>query len=163
MRAGLERLGMPGVAGVGLLLFCLAFQFGSLAPLARELDGLEAEKARLAAAVAAGGTGPLTVAGLPLRPFAEAPELLKLLNTLAEKHGVAVERATYAVKGKEGPLRLEVGMPLKVAYPALRAYLREALALPAAALEELTLQRSLASDPLLAAQVRLSYGFTRTP
>lgn len=163
MKAILERLGLPGVAGFGLLLFCLSFFFGSVQPLQEEQASLAAEKTQLTADITRQlAASPAPGAGA-LSPLAVAPELLKQLNDLAEKHGIAVERTSYVLKDKEGPLRLEVSMPLKVGYPALRAYLRDALALPAGTLEELSLQRSQASDTTVAAQVRLSYGFSRSP
>lgn len=167
----LEKLGMPGVAGIGLLLFCLPFYFGNIAPLRNELTSLENEKAQLAATAAAladaahgadsaRGAG----AGKGLPHLTAAPELLMQLNSLAEKHGLVVERTSYQFKGKDGSPRLEISMPLKASYPSLRAYLRDALALTtSASLDELTLQRSQASDPAVDAQVRLSYGFAATP
>lgn len=158
MKTLLERLGMPGVAGVGLLLFCLAFLAGGVLPLRDELAVLEAERARLAEAGRL-AAAPARDGGLP--SLDEVPALLKQLNALAEKYGIAVERTSYALRDQADGLRLEVSMPLKLGYPALRAYLRDALALPAAALDELILQRSQASDSVLAAQVRLSYGFSR--
>ncbi|HET7775246.1 MAG TPA: hypothetical protein VFK74_02690, partial [Azospira sp.] len=135
MKAVLERLGLPGVAGLGLLLFCLSFFFGSVQPLQEEQASLAAEKTQLTADIARQlAASPAPGAGSAPSPLAVAPELLKQLNALAEKHGIAVERTSYVLKDKEGPLRLEVSMPLKVGYPALRAYLRDALALPAGTL-----------------------------
>ncbi|OHC71260.1 MAG: hypothetical protein A2045_01940 [Rhodocyclales bacterium GWA2_65_20] len=160
----LEKLGLPGIAGLGLLLFCLSFYFGNVAPVRAELASLESEEAQLVATAAANraAAAPAQEAGTgqALPGLIEAPELLRQLNTLANKHGVAVERTAYQIKDKDGPRRLEVSMPLKVGYPALRSYLRDALRLTAAAsLDELSLQRSQAGDAAVAAQVRLSYGF----
>jgi Tfp pilus assembly protein PilO len=164
MKDVIDRLGMPGVLGLGLLLFCLAFYFGNLLPLQRQLAEAETEQAQLVAAARRDGPGSArAAAGQALPPFREAPELLKQLNALAVKHGVVVERSTYLLKDKEGPLRLEVGMPLTLGYPALRAYLRDVLALAAVSLDELSLQRALASDTVLDVQLRLSFGFARTP
>ncbi|HEX5804277.1 MAG TPA: hypothetical protein VFY24_14720 [Azospira sp.] len=161
MKARLAQLGMPGIAGIGLLLFCLAFLIGGVLPLRAELAALQAERARLAEAGRRAAAAPAPDGALP--SLAAAPALLKQLNQLAARHGIAVERASYVLRDQDGGLRLEVSMPLKVGYPALRAYLRDALALPAAALDELILQRAQASDSTLAAQVRLSYGFSRAP
>lgn len=159
MKARLERLGMPGVAGIGLLLFCLAFFVGGVLPLREELAALGAERTQLVEA----GRRAAAVPDEALPSLAAVPTVLKQLNALADSHGIAVERASYVLRDQAGTLRLEVSMPLKVGYPALRAYLRDALALPAAALDELVLQRSQASDGALAAQVRLSYGFSPAP
>lgn len=164
----LERLGMPGIAGIGLLLFCLPFYFGNVAPAQTELANLENERAQLAATAAGRAAAAHGAAGAretgsaqPLPPLADAPEVLKQLNSLAEKYGVVVERASYQMKGKDGQRQLEIGLPLKFgSYPTLRAYLREALALTASAsLEELSVQRQQASDAGVEVQLRLSYSF----
>lgn len=158
----LQKLGLGGVLGCGLLLFCLAFYIGSMVPAEEELASLSGERTRLArdvAQLAAGAASTRDVAP----PIAVA-DLLKRLNLLAEKHGLTVERSAYQLKGEEGARRLEISMPLRVAYPALRAYLRDALALsPGAALDELSLQRTHAGDPALTAQVRLSFAVATAP
>lgn len=158
----LEKLGLPGIAGIGLLLFCLFFYFGSVSSAQENLASLETERAQLAATAVtlAEKAAPPGGRGQHLRPISEAPELLKQLNALAEKDGVTIARASYEIKEKEGQQRLQVSMPLRVGYPSLRAYLIDALALsPSASLDELSLQRTQASDAAVEAQVRLSYGF----
>ncbi|MDD5250692.1 MAG: type 4a pilus biogenesis protein PilO [Rhodocyclaceae bacterium] len=159
----LDRLGLPGVVGAGLLLFCVAFYFGTIAPAQEELANLAAEKAQLAAAQA--GAHHARAAPVQALPsFAQAPELLKQLNALAEKHGVVVTRSSYQVKSTDGTRRFEIDMPLKIAYPLLRAYLRDALALsPTASLDDLNLQRAQATDPAVDADVRLSFSFAAVP
>lgn len=156
MRDMLEKLGWPGVMGIGLLLFCLSFFFGHFLPLLDELHRLERERASLA------GTADATAERPPL-PLPSVPEQLKQLNALATRHGIAIERATYRMQDRAAQLRLEVSMPLTLSYPVLRAYLRDVLAMPAAALEELMLQRAQATDMAVEAQLRLSFGFARAP
>ena len=100
----------------------------------------------------------------PPQPLVDAPELLKQLNALADRHGVVIGRTSYRLTRRDALRRLEVSMPLKVSYPSLRGYLRDALTLSAsAALDELSLQRANAGDTVLEAQVRLSYGFAAAP
>lgn len=170
MRNLVEKLGWTGVIGIGLLLFCLSLFFGHLLPLQDELSRLERERTTLAGTMTATGSGqvpPLLSATpeRPLLPLSAAPEQLKQLNALAIQHGIVIDRATYQMKDQAGQPRLEVSMPLKLNYPVLRAYLRDVLAMPAATLEELMLQRAQVSDALVEAQVRLSFGFAfvRTP
>lgn len=160
----LERLGKPGVIGVGLLIFCLVFYLGNIAPGQDELNRLSSEVTRLQAAAldsqpSAGGQAVATVASE--RPaFATATESLKELSALAEQHGLTIERATYLLSNKDGQRRLEVSLPLKAGYPSLRAYLRDLLALPAGPeLDELQLQRQKASETAIEANLRLSYYF----
>ena len=155
----LDRLGVPGVAGLGLLLFSAAFHLAATAPARAELDDLRAEIGRLTAA--APGSRPAAVVPVQQLPsFAQAPELLKQINALAEKNGVAVTRSSYQVKAEDSTRVYEVDLPLRVAYPTLRAYLRDVLSLaPTARLDDLNLHRAQATDPVVDAEVRLSFSF----
>ncbi len=165
----LEKLGWPGVMGIGLLLFCLSFFFGHLLPMQHELVRLEREREILAESMAAKAAAqvPTTLTATAERPLllplSAAPEQLKQLNALATRHGIVIERATYQMKDQAGQTRLEVSMPLKLNYPVLRAYLRDVLVMPAAVLEEIMLQRAQVTDMVVDAQLRLSFGFERTP
>ena len=166
-----DRLGLPGILGLGLLLFCLSFYLGTIAPARTELQQLTSEERQLTAGAAAeaggkNGTGTAvgTASARPLPVATEIPELLKNLNAAAEKHGVTVERASYSSTDKDGRRRLEVSLPLQASYPSLRAYLRDALALtPLTSLDELHLRRAQSTTPVVEASVRLSYYFVIAP
>jgi Tfp pilus assembly protein PilO len=165
----LERLGAPGVVGLGLLVLALSFYVGTVAPTLEELATQHAEQERLRAALAstaaaaiAGGPGQMASGRLP--GLTAAPELLKQLHQLASTHGAAIDRIGCQLKNRNGLLRLEVTMPLTLPYVALRAYLRDAMKLaPAASLDGLSLQRRTATDASVEAQVRISYGFAVSP
>lgn len=162
----LDRLGKPGVAGLGVLLFCLSFYAGNIAPARSDLDRLQSEVAKLGATARSADTGSAGPAApsrqLPM--FAEATASLKELNAIAEQHGLKIDSATYAVSEKDGQRRLEVNLPIKASYTVFRAYLRDVLALPVApSLDELVLQRQQAGDALIEANVRLSYRFAPAP
>ena len=156
----LERLGMPGVLGLGLLLFSFAFTLGSIAPARTELAGLKQQAAQLQARLPEPGR-PGVEPSAPaeaLPSIASLPELLKNLNALAEQRGVTIDRASYALTGREGQRRMEINLPLKAGYPALRGYLRDVLTLRASpSLDELTLKRQQSTDTVVEANVRLSY------
>ncbi|HEX6735811.1 MAG TPA: GspMb/PilO family protein [Azonexus sp.] len=155
----LDRLGRPGIVGIGLLLFCASYYSGNLAPGQEELARLENQAQQLAA-TARPGTAP-PPAGRTLPAFGEATAALKALAAVAQQHGLAVDQASYRVSDKDGLRRLEVGLPVKAAYPALRAYLRDVLALPAApVLDELSLQRVPSGEAQVEASLRLSFYFT---
>jgi hypothetical protein len=150
---GLDRLGMTGVIGIGCLLFSPAFYFGKVAPAEEQLVSLNAERRQLEAAA-----GPVRSI---IPAIAEAPEVLKRLAALFEKDRLVVENMSYAMRDDAGERRLEISFPLKVSYPLLRTYLRDALALtPTASLDELILQRSRADEANVDAQVRLSFRFS---
>lgn len=159
-RALLDRLGRPGIAGIGLLLFCLSYYSGSVAPGADELARLESEKAQLAAEGRAAPAAAEPAAGQALPGFTSATASLKALAAIAQQHGLSIEQATYQLNDKEGQRRLEVSLPLKTTYPTLRGYLRDVLALPAApVLDELTVQRQQAGEPQVDVSLRLSFYF----
>ena len=166
-----ERLGLPGILGIGLLLFCLSFYVGTIAPARTELEQLTSEKTKLIARAAAeagikngSGTAGDTASVGPLPLATAIPQLLKNLNAAAEKHGVTIERASYSSSDKDGRRRLVINLPLQASYPSLRGYLRDALALaPLTSLDELHLQRAQSSIPVVEASVRLSYYFTVAP
>jgi len=165
MKAWLEQLGKPGLAGIGLLMFCVGFIFGHLLPQQDELRRLAGEVETLAATrdetATQMPTRQTTTAEQPLLPLATAPEQLKQLHALASRHGIVIERATYQIKAEKaraGQMRLEVSMPLNLGYPVLRAYLRDVLSMPLATLEDLVLQRAQATDQAIEAQLRLSFG-----
>ena len=160
----LDRLGKPGIVALGLLLFCLTFYLGNIAPARSELANLKHEATRLAAAARPGGQS--EAAGRPARlpPFTTATEALKELSALAEQHGLNIERSTYLLSEQDGQRRLEVNLPLKAGYASLRGYLRDVLAQPAGpTLDELLLQRQKASDETIEASIRLSYYFAPSP
>lgn len=161
--AALDRLGKPGIVGLGLLLFCLSFYLGNVAPARQELARLHGEAARLTAAQLQGGergAGASGEAPRRLPSFTTATDSLKELSALAERHGLSIERSTYLLSEQEGRRRLEVNLPLKASYGSLRGYLRDVLVLPSApVLDELVLQRQKASDEIVEANIRLSYYF----
>lgn len=164
---GTERLGLIGVAGIGLLFFSLSFYVASVAPVLRELAGVQATKSRLLAASSGFGAQRLpggAAAGQALPAFAESPEIVRQLHQLASRHGASVERISSELKSSDGMRRLEVSLPLRIGYPALRAYLVDAIRItPGASIEALSLQRKLATDTVLEVQLRISYGFSAAP
>lgn len=154
-----ERFGLPGGVGIALAIFSLYFSFDILQPDETRLERLRAERARLAAVVPS-AAAPGAAAAAAATPIDKLPDVLKQLQALAGDSGLVVERATYLLKARDATRRLEVSLPLVGGYPAIRGYLRVALTLaPAASLDELSLQRPLASASGVTGQVRLSYLF----
>jgi hypothetical protein len=157
----IDRLGLPGIAGAVLLLSCLIFYATMTAPARAEVEALHGERDRLGGTLAQAGQRRAATPAAPQLPaFAQAPEVLKQLNAVAQKDGVTVTRSSYQVKAEDAKRVFEVDLPLKLAYPMLRVYLRDVLAMaPAAQLEDLNLHRSQATDPAIDADVRLSFSF----
>lgn len=162
IKAKLEGLGLTGIVGVGLLLFCIAFFFGNVLPLQEEVEKLSQEHTRLSAevksAVAQGRSGPGALT------LADVPDLLKRLDGVAKQNGIVLGRGSYQLKATEGARRMEISLPLKAPYPALRTYLRQALALsPNGSVDELSLQREQATDPAVEVQIRFSFALAGAP
>lgn len=155
-----DRLGIPGGVGIALVVFSLYFYLDVLRPAEGRLARLDAEAASHAAeeksrAVAMRGAAP---------PVSRIPEVIKQFYALAEGSGLAVERVAYQFKDRDSTWRLEVTVPLMGSYPAIRGFVGDALALtPTSSLEELSLQRSQATDPGVTAKARFSYLFEASP
>lgn len=161
----MKTLGIPGIAGLGLLLFCASFYFGTIAPMRAQLDSVRSEVRRLAATQRA--TGLSRVSAVPaetreasdsIRPASDPVEIIRRLNAIAESSAVAVDRASYTTTAKEGLRRIEVSLPTKGGYLPIRVYLHEALKVGRdAQIDSLVLQRARATDPVLDADVKLSF------
>lgn len=162
----IDRLGRLGVIGLGLLLFCLSFYFGSIQPLQLELADMEKKTAELATRASAAGQSQAGEAGkpVPLPPVSLASESVKNLNGLAAQHGMSIERASFVLSDQGARPRLEVILPLKAGYPSLRAFLRDLLAMtPAPVVDELVFQRQQSSEAMVEANVHLSFYFSASP
>jgi hypothetical protein len=163
----LERLGFPGVFGLGGLMFSISFYFGSIAPAETELASLRQEAAQLQARLPkvadAGHPVQQEVRKVPAS-ITSFPDLLKLLNTQAEQRGVAIDRAFYALTDRDGQRRMEINLPLRASYPSLRGYLRDVLMhQEPPSLDELTLKRQHPTDTIVDANIRLSFLIAPVP
>lgn len=159
----LQSLGIPGVVGLGLVIFTVSFYFGNLAPDREGLASLELQRSALLQGAAQGrakaadaSSGAPSLGTPPT--LLQMPELLRSIFSLAAQRGLVIERATYALSEKDALPRIELGLPLQGSYPALRSFLAEVDGLkPAPVIDELTLRRRQASDSLIDATVRLSW------
>jgi hypothetical protein len=156
-----ERLGIPGVLGLGLLLFCFSFYLGSVVPAGSELTNIKLAEAQLQArfpkAVEARRPA-LPVLHEQPTSISALPGLLKTLNSMAEQRGVTIDQASYTLVDRGGRRWMEISLPLKAGYPSLRMYLRDVLMLDTSpVLDALTLKRPQPTDSVVEANVRLSY------
>ena len=156
----LDRLGVAGVVGIGLLLFALSFHLGSIVPAMTELGRLKRETSQLQARMKAAGSpaeASREVAGAP-SAIETIPERMRTLTRLATQRGIASDRVTYLLAECDGQPCLEVMLPLRAGYPALRAFFHDLLAQDAAVrIDDLALKRAQSSDPQVEAVLRLSY------
>ncbi|MFH1870218.1 MAG: hypothetical protein ABIK82_03315 [Pseudomonadota bacterium] len=161
----MKALGIPGIAGLGLLLFCASFHFGTIAPMRTQLDSVQSEARRLAATLRATGLNRTSTVPTETqealsssRPASDPVEIIRRLNAVAESSAVTVDRASYTTTEKEGLTRIEVSLPTKGGYLPIRVYLHEALKIGRdAQIDSLVLQRARATDPVLDADLKLSF------
>lgn len=158
----LGRLGIPGVIGVGLLLFCLSFGLGTVVPARETRQRLIDEESRLAAATLTSHASHVELAtGQNMPPLATAPDLLLSLSKLGDRGGLPMDSVSYQLTQEEGIARYDVSLNLKGTYKDLRGFLRDALALSSSAyVAELSLQRSSAVEASIGATIHLTYLFT---
>lgn len=157
-----QELGMPGVLALGLGLFCLSFYAGSVAPAREALTALDRNIAKLERQL-----GQLTrpsieasSQGTVASPTEEIPALIARLNALGAQRGFSVERAGVRQIDEGRLRRIEVAMPLKGTYPAIRGFLRDTAELSSTStIDEISLRRANRADATVEAHVRLSYFF----
>lgn len=164
-----QRLGRAGVIGLGLMLFNLSFYLGSVAPDQESLADLERQRAALlerspqAISGAADESRPASALA-PSPSLTQVPELLRSVYSLATQRGLVIDRASYALSEKEGPLRIEINLPMHTSYLVLRSFLSDLGGLkPSPAIDELTMKRRQASDSLIEATLRLSWQLAPGP
>jgi hypothetical protein len=158
LRGMLDRLGAAGVAGLGILAFCVPFYFSALAPALGELERRSAPaKAR-----------PATQAGLDgedlERFYSRFPAVERLpgeLDTLyahAKVANVQLLQGEYRLESGAGPLAAyRVTLPVRGSYPQVRQFVGRVLKeMPTTSLDAVRFERKRAADSQLEAQVRLT-------
>jgi hypothetical protein len=161
----LHSIGIPGLVGIGLTLFCGSFYLSSVAPIRVQLDASNSEALKLREALGKGAQviGPsvrrdANASVVETKPVADPIEIIRRLNAAAESSTVTMDRASYAVIDKDGGRRIEVSLPTKGSYKAIRSYLNDALAVGRGAqIDSLVLQRGRATEPMLDADLKLSF------
>ena len=153
-RRFLESLGPAGVAGLGVLLFCVPFYFSALAPA-------QAELARKKIPVKEKHEEP--DAELE-RFYNRFPRLERLHGELEALYGharasqVQLLQGEYRLESRAGGLTAyHVTLPVRASYPQLRQFVGRVLRdMPTASLDALRFERKKAADAQLQAQVRIT-------
>lgn len=166
------------VAGSVLALAAAALlHAGATRPLAAALQQEQASHAAQLAQErlqrqAAHGSDPLLAARarlharLPAGGAAQLNAVLEQIEAAARQQQLEIDSATYQLApGAPGGIgRYSISIPLKAGYPALRAFIRQALAQsPGLALASITLGRASRSAPQVEARVEFSAHFREAP
>lgn len=154
---GAARIGWPGQAGIALLVLAVAVCVGYVRVLDADVAELRARAERLARQPAA-PVAPVQDwrTGLPGGHPGHAH--LAGLFRAAAAHGLELQEGRYreARDGQSGLLRLSIVLPVSGTYPALRAFLAQALdGQPGLALEGLRLVREDRAAREIDAELRL--------
>jgi len=153
----LARLGRVGLLGGALVAAALAADFLLLRPLEAEWAGLVDRNQRAALAAPDPAAARRTVAGPPVAAAAE--EVLRQLFAAAAKNGLELDQGDYTLSSEQsGDIhRYQISLPVSGSYPALRAFLAEALnGSPALALSHLEMERAVIEDTELVASLRFT-------
>jgi len=166
----LDALGPAGVAGVGVLLFCLPFWFTALAPAQADVKRRTAAAERQARHPAQAQLEPGDHAAELERFYSRFPKIDRLpveLNALyahAKVSKVQLLQGEYRMESKGGGLSAyHVTLPVRGSYPQLRQFVGRVLKeMPTTSLDGVRFERKKAADAQLEAQVRLTIYLRKT-
>lgn len=165
LRRLMPLLGWPGLVGMALLAFCLAFYLSAVRPMQARLDA-----AVLAAAPVANQQGdPLgmlnATPGEQLEEFyrffpseKDAPKWLGKLVEVGERCGLQLNQGEYAVtQDKVGQLsRIRIALPVEGKYLQIRRFLATlSREIPMLALENVQFERKDVETSEVQAKIRL--------
>lgn len=168
-RRRLEALGWLGASGIALVVFAVVFRLSAVSGLNAELSDLRAEAERLHVRYQMSLRQPASLRRGPadqLETFYEffpavgtlRPSLLRLYGA-AEKHGLTLEVGKYKLVQEKGRrlARYQITLPVKGSYEQIRGFMAAVLnEMPAAAFEDIGLQRETIGSAALEASIKLS-------
>lgn len=159
----LDTLGAAGVAGVGVLLFCLPFYFSALAPAQAELKRRSAAAASASVRPTAQSQSTLDSSDLErfysrFPPVERLPGELDALYAHAKVSRVELRQGEYRMESRGAALTAyQVTLPVRGSYPQLRQFVGRVLKdMPTTSLDAVRFERKKAADAQLEAQVRLT-------
>jgi hypothetical protein len=160
LRRLLDALGPAGVAGLGVLVFCVPFYFSALAPAEKELQRRSAGKVL---PVPAQNIGEDPGAELE-RFYSRFPPVDRLgaemqaLYAHARASRLQLAQGEYRLESQSGGLAAyRVTLPVRGNYGQLRQFVGRVLThMPTASIDALRFERKKAPDPQIEAQLRLT-------
>lgn len=165
IKRGVVKLRWPGLIGLALIGFTAGLTVFAVEASRQRVDKLEREELALKAQLGKRATAPrLTTNRSQLSSFYaffplmdNLPELLGRIHAQAQRHHLVLEKGEYKL-AHESNFRLaryQVTLPVRGDYSEVRSFVNDVLqAVPAAALEELTLKRENSELPDLEGRVR---------
>jgi Tfp pilus assembly protein PilO len=159
MKRILERIGVAGVAAIGLLAAALLFSNFMVKPLqeknvslteAASRSGRKADNAQSGAKVAA--------VYEYLRKEEDTTDWLAKLHGIGTATGIQMRTATYRMQPTEGRIvRYEIVLPVAGSYGQIRDFLKRAtLEIPVLSIDQVTLKKEERKGAALQAEMRLT-------
>jgi hypothetical protein len=165
LNAALERLGIAGILGLGVLLACGAFWWSALKPAAEELSAqraaLERMRARSPLQPVAGAGGRAEELRRFYNLFPSAAALtgeLERLHRLARNARLELAQGEYRLERRAtGLWAYRVTLPVRGSYAEVRDFLSAVLKdMPTASIDALRFDRKKADERQLEAQLRFT-------
>jgi Tfp pilus assembly protein PilO len=164
-----DELGLSGACALVVLAALALLHMLVLAPMHARKAELQARSSaaapRAEPGAAAGATGEKVEAVYEfLGTQAETPDWLAKLHTIAAASGVQMKSASYGMRDAEGRIvRYEMVLPVAGSYAQIREFLkRSAAEVPVMSLDQLSLKRESRKDPVLQAELRLTFHMVKS-
>ena len=171
----LQSLGVPGLAGLAMLLLALLYGLGGLMPDWQALQTLSQqtrEAGEYRARVEDGSVAAPVVpqrqlddfrSKLPSQP--QATVAIDKIYALAAQEHITLARGEYAlgIDPKTHLARYQILLPVRGTYPQLRRFLHALLGqLPAVVVEDVEFQRKKIADTELTGRIRMTLYLSRS-
>ncbi len=167
LRMLLRTLGLPGVIGIGILLACAPFYFGTALPAQRELA---AQRSASESLRQRGALRPVALEDRDTQldrfydlfpPVDRLGTELERIYGLARESGLDLLQGDYRVeKRSAGLVAYRVNLPVRGSYAQVRGFASAILTdLPIASIDALRFERKKPADAQLDAQLRLTLHF----
>ena len=150
------------MSGIGILVFCLPFYFGSMVPAERELarrNALAAQRAQVPAQPVLAGEGAAELERFYRRfpTFDGLQGELEAVYAHARASKLQLAQGEYRLEKGAGLAAYRVTLPVRGSYVQLRQFVGRLLKnMPTASLDALRFERKRAGDAQIEAQVRLT-------
>ncbi len=168
-----QYIGRTGVAGVGLLVFALAFFLGAQSSLTNHLAELQSNLDSAQGARSAHDSGAASSPSAQMHAFAtrlparsELPAITEKIVGEAAAAGIALERGSYdfSITHSGRLVRARMTFPVHGRYPDIRRFVDGTLAaVPGAAVDGLRLERKDIGAPEIDAEIRFAVYLRSAP
>ena len=163
MKRLMEQLGLAGVLGIGVLLFCATFYFSALRPAQDELAARPSAAAGTSVSVqpVAHSTNPLAELHSRFPALETLPSQVERIHRIARSTGLQLQQGDYRLEvPPAGLVAYRVSLPVRGEYRALRSFIGAVLKeMPVAAVDRLRFERKKPGDSQLEAQIQLTLFF----